>query len=444
MKTKIASLLLASFLLTSCNDSSGGDAAVTAPETLTGTKVAATFMVGSDLHFFSPALLTSTASADYQKYLAGDRKLITESPALLHSFLDSVRQAKPTFLLLTGDLTKDGEEKSHQDLADSLATLTALGIQVFVLPGNHDVYNPESQSYDEAGAHHAANVSDVRFAEIYKNCGYGKAIARDTASLSYVAEPVPGLWILAMDACRWRDNIGASSETVGGRFLPQTSSWIRSQLALAKAQGKRVIGAMHHGIVEHFAGQSTIDLSKDYVVAGFDTLGTNFAKDGLRVVFTGHFHANDIATRSTASGNFTDIETGSLVTPPSPFRIGRVDDTVLSVRTSRIREIRFDLGGKTFTEYSSAYLMNGLNGLTTNYFLSNGVDSATTKMLAPVAAAAFAAHYAGDEMMPSSVAGAIASIKSQKTPTALLLAGMLESIYTDPAPADSAGAFSLK
>jgi Calcineurin-like phosphoesterase len=441
MKTKLAILLLASFLLASCNDSS---TPATASDVIGGTKVAATFMVGSDLHYFSPALLTSTASVDYQTYLAGDRKLIAESPALLHSFLDSVRLAKPTFLLLTGDLTKDGEERSHQDLADSLATLKALGIQVFVLPGNHDVYNPESESYDATGKSKVPNVSDARFAAIYKDFGYGQALARDTASLSYVAEPVPGLWILAMDACRWRDNIGASSEHVGGRFLPQTSSWIRSQLALAKAQGKRVIGAMHHGINEHFAGQSTNPISYDYVVAGFDTLGANFAKDGLRVVFTGHFHANDITTRSTASGSFTDIETGSLVTSPSPFRIGRIDDTVLSIRTSRIREIKFDMGGKSFTDYSASYLMNGMTSISA-YALRYqfGVDSAQAAQLAPVVASAYVAHYAGDEKMPASVAPVIAMAKAQGTETSLFLANSLEALFTDLTPVDSAGTFLL-
>jgi len=438
VKKRLLALAIA-LTLSSCDSSSTSAVATTAD-----TKVSATFMVGSDLHYFSPSLLTSTASADYHAYLAGDRKMIAESPALLHSFLDSARKVRPSFVLLTGDLTKDGEEKSHQDLADSLATLKALGIKVYVLPGNHDVYNPESMSYASAGATKVANVSDARFAAIYHDFGYGEALSRDTASLSYVAEPVPGLWILAMDACRWKDNVGAASETVGGRFLPQTVAWIKARLAEAKAKGKVVVGGMHHGINEHFAGQSTNPISKDYVVAGFDSLGTAFTAAGLKVVFTGHFHANDIASRATASGSLVDIETGSLVTSPSPFRLGSIADSVLTVRSSRIREIRYDLGGQNFVDYSSNYLLTGMKAISVYTLVGMGVDSAIANMLAPTIAGSYAAHYAGDEVMPASAVQTVGLLKSQATENSLYLASSIQALYTDAAPADSAGNFPLR
>src|ERR1035437_5860317 len=68
---------------------------------------AASLIVASDLHYFSPGLMTDTASSDFKTYLLSDRKMIVQSPALLHSFLDSVRTRKPRVVLLTGDLTKE-------------------------------------------------------------------------------------------------------------------------------------------------------------------------------------------------------------------------------------------------------------------------------------------------------------------------------------------------
>jgi len=431
--TAIASVLFG------CDSSSG------TAQTDPAVDTTATFAVGSDLHYMSPALLTDTSSADFHAYLASDRKMLVQSPALLHSFLDSVRAAKPRFVLITGDLTKDGEKRSHQELADSFATLRSMGIAVYVVPGNHDVYNPEAEAYGPSGASATPNVTNTEFASIYHACGYDQAIARDTASLSYVVDLLPGVRLLAMDPVRWRDNIGAESETVGGRFLPQTVAWIKAQLRAAKADGKVVVGAMHHGIVEHFAGQSTNPVSADYVVAGFDSLGRIFADEGLHVVFTGHFHANDIASRAVGTSTLTDIETGSLVTSPSPFRTGAIHGTTISVQTSRIREISQNLGGTPFPTWSANFLMAGMTSLS-QYTLQMqfGLDSASAKQLAPVVAAAYAAHYAGDETMDPTTTGTVALLNSKGDPAASFLAGALASLRTDLAPTDASGTFSLR
>jgi len=432
---------LLALVLASCD--SGSSSTMAPSPAPTAEDSTATFIVASDLHYFSPSLMSDTSTAAFKQYLLLDRKMIVQSPALLHSFLDSVRARKPKMLLLTGDLTKDGEKQSHQEMADSLATLRKLGIQVYVIPGNHDVANPESRSYTGAGAVSAANVTSAEFASIYHDCGFDQAIARDSASLSYVAEPVPGLWLFAMDPTRWRDNKAGGTETVGGRFLPQTVAWLKTQLDLAKNNGKVPVGAMHHGILEHFAGQASNPISSDYVVAGFDTLGPLFAGKGMHVVFTGHFHANDIASKAFSTGSLTDIETGSLVTSPSPFRFGTLSaGSALSVHTSRIREIS---GTSSFPSWSNNFLITGMTQLsfltlTTQFH----VDSATATMLSPISANAYAAHYAGDEPgVPAAVAPVLTGLSASGA-TGTLLAQTVQALYTDPNPADSAGTFPLR
>jgi 3',5'-cyclic AMP phosphodiesterase CpdA len=402
-------------------------------------------IVASDLHYFSPSLMTDTASTDFKTYLMSDRKMIVQSPALLHSFLDSVRSRKPRIVLLTGDLTKDGEKKSHQEMADSLGTLRKLGIQVYVIPGNHDVRNPESQGYSGNTATSVPNVTDVEFASIYHDCGFDQAIARDTASLSYVVEPVPGLWLFAMDPTRWKDNEVGGTENVGGRFLPATLAWIRAQLASAKGKGKTPVGAMHHGILEHFQGQASDSRSVDYVVAGYDTLGPIFAAAGMHVVFTGHFHANDVASKTFSGGALTDIETGSLVTSPSPFRYGSVSaNRGVTVNTSRIREIAGMATG--FPSWSNTFLLDGMTQLIQSVLLLQGVPSAYAPMIAGVGAKAYAAHYAGDEKgVPTDAqTQTVMSTLAGFGPTGVALAASITSLSTDLAPADSAGTFSLR
>ena len=67
--------------------------------------------VMSDDHYLSPSMIRDTA--DYTTALNSDRKMFAESDAILRTMLDAVRQDKPDVLLISGDLTKDGEQECH-------------------------------------------------------------------------------------------------------------------------------------------------------------------------------------------------------------------------------------------------------------------------------------------------------------------------------------------
>ena len=87
------------------------------------------------------------------------------------------------------------------------------------------------------------------------------------------------------------------------------------QIAEAKEAGDEIIGMMHHGIIEHFDGQATV--FAPYVVEGYEEASQLFADAGLKYMFTGHFHAQDVAAMTTKDGNtIYDIMTGALVTAP--------------------------------------------------------------------------------------------------------------------------------
>ena len=72
-----------------------------------------------------------------------------------------------------------------------LGALDAAGVPVLVVPGNHDVLNPRAARFSGDAAEPVAGVAPEEFAAIHADLGYGEALERDPASLSYVAEPVP-------------------------------------------------------------------------------------------------------------------------------------------------------------------------------------------------------------------------------------------------------------
>ena len=423
-------------LTTSCNDSGGVplDAGGQTPVYHPAVKL----LVFSDPHYFDPSLGTSGSA--FENYLAGDRKLIAESDAIMRAMVGLVDAENPQVVLVSGDLTKDGEALSHQSAATFLAEMKSGGRKVFVVPGNHDIQNGAASSYAGDTATPVTTISAGEFADIYMDLGFSDAIARDTNSLSYVAEIVPGLWLLALDSCIYGDDRGSSK--TGGRFLDGTKVWMQAQLDEAKQQGVRVIAMMHHGIVEHFAKQASI--FPEFLIDDRDTIGGLLSNGGVGVVFTGHFHANDITrgTPSASSKSIFDVETGSTVTFPCSYRVVDLSDDTLAITTQHVTSIDYDLGSAPdFQTYAHDSLSLGLEGLITGLIEAAPYNLSVTDagQLAPWLGGGLVAHYAGDEAnpIPTDVQTEIQSLMSSSDMIERLSGTMLQSIWTDLPPLDN-------
>ena len=393
----------------------------------------------SDMHYFATNLLVTDGVA-FQTYLAGDRKLLAQSAAIAQASVDAVISQNPDVVLVTGDLTKDGEYDSHIGMSNQLARLAAAGAKVFVIPGNHDVNNTNAKSFNGANTTPVPNVTPDQFASIYAPFGFNQAIDRDPSSLSYVVEPTPGLWILAMDSCQYA---GGGLDPTAGSFDADRLGWITNKLIQARSQGKMVVGMMHHGLMEHFQGQAT--LFPQYVLTGYQTVAPLFASLGLRTVFTGHFHANDIVQGTYGGNTIYDIETGSTVTWPCPYRVMDLQTNwQFDIATRYITAINYNLAGQPdFPTYAYNYLTSGMVNLSA-YMLQGSpfyLSAATAAYLAPAVTEALVDHYAGDE---PGVAGAtpatqtvIGTLLSSGNAQQIQIGQAIAAILIDPAPADN-------
>ena len=103
-------------------------------------------VLATDIHYLSPEL-TDRGYYFEQLNLQGDGRLLWYQQEILEAFLAEMREMKPDAVLLSGDLSYNGEKLSHEDLAVLLSGLEEAGVPVYVIPGNHDINNLMSRSF---------------------------------------------------------------------------------------------------------------------------------------------------------------------------------------------------------------------------------------------------------------------------------------------------------
>lgn len=284
--------------------------------------------VVSDTHYFSESLYG--AGDDFTTAMNSDRKMLKESGAILDSTLREMIKDRPDVVMVSGDLTKDGEEVNHREFAKKLedAKKQLPDTKFYVINGNHDINNPNGKDFHSGTAQDADPTTVEEFRDIYAEFGYGddteqyKPNGTDAGSLSYVAHPAEGYTLIAVDSCKYSADQTASGQDLqetGGVIGEDLLNWISEKAKEAKEDGDVVMVLEHHGVIPHFSQEPAV--MKDYLVDNYETVRETYGDSGVSYVFTGHMHANDIAEYTTAQGNKVyDIETGSLVTYPSLFR----------------------------------------------------------------------------------------------------------------------------
>ncbi len=308
----------------------GAPAAIDRDRALDGDQIK--IAVLSDMHYYPVNFVSDCA--DYTTYVGGDPKMLEESGSIADAALDMVREDDPDILIVSGDLTKDGEIEGHRDLAAKFQALEdETDTEVFVINGNHDIYNYlDACTFENGRKESAQTTTPDEFREIYANFGYNgdfeaqyftnPAFGEQAGGLSYAVD-LGRFTIVAIDSGMYSPDAGTGYDTnehvTAGRVDEDLLPWVTDRIEEADAEGDTVIGLMHHGLVPHFEGEE--DILSEYVVEDWQNVASALADAGMRYIFTGHMHANDIAEYTTVNGNhITDLETGSLSSWRSPMR----------------------------------------------------------------------------------------------------------------------------
>jgi 3',5'-cyclic AMP phosphodiesterase CpdA len=334
-------------------------------------------VVLSDTHVMSPDLLVSDGPA-WQHHLERDRKMLDKSRELFDAMIERLKtELKPQLVLITGDLTKDGELSSHEYVARRLDELQAAGIHTLVIPGNHDLGTRNAVSYDGDTTHKVETPTKEIFAKLYKLHGYGDNSDREQSTLTYAVEPIQGLVVIGID----------SGEK--GRLSTTTLNWVCDKAQSARTAGKQVIAMMHHPLFPHFHGVDKF--VETAVISNYEQVRNRLADAGIGLIFTGHFHTSDIAKSYNADLTKTiyDVNTGSLISYPCDYREVQAspDLHTFSITTGHISSLPDDA---LFSNTSKTRLATSIKRLIENM-------DGPLSLLADDAANCFLVHAEGNE-----------------------------------------------
>lgn len=383
----------------------------------------------SDIHILARSLMAN--NKEFNMAIKYDRKFLVEGEGLLKKALELASLNDSKYIIIPGDLTKDGEKKSHLEVMETLKSWTSENPQrnIFLIPGNHDINN--KQAFDYKNLKKTDYIEPREFFEIYdflykdkvlefyKNSnifkshldfvnkkfnrdfkysyycqGYGSYLARIDNNL----ENKNSLTLLFIDtsiySCDYEQNHKDGKTNVVGALDKNVMKWAIEKIDEAKSRKDMIFVISHHALIPNFRDQRLVlgpfiikNWNEKYIDDDpriNDKLPIEVLADmGVKFLFTGHLHENGTAKYKSVLGNeIFNIQTGSTVTYPLPIRHINVLDDIeefngfsVDLKTQLIKSFSYEnLSGETIKiENSIAYALE--NQLSLKDVLFNYVHS---------------------------------------------------------------------
>lgn len=278
------------------------------------------FWVISDPHYIDKSLTDSGLAFKKIKQTAAGKELKHQRESW-QAFINKAIEQKPDMLIITGDLTLNGEKVSAENLAEFLTQLTDHGIKVFVIPGNHDVNDGWARKFVGEKQEKTEAISITDFKEIFANFGYQTATNYDKNSLSYAVAVNQRYNFLFLDSNIYPDDgQSQASPTTGGTIRGRTMKWVKEQLEIAKQEKKQTLVFMHHNLYPH-----NQLLSTGFVLNNAEEFKQILADYQVSIVFSGHIHAQDIMTETIGQHELTEIVSSSFSIAPQGYGVVKLN-----------------------------------------------------------------------------------------------------------------------
>lgn len=301
--------------------------------------------VVSDTHYYSKK--NGISGKAFMLENSRSTNLIKDSQEVLEAFFQQISEDKSNdIIIISGDVTKNGEPDSHYEFIELLRKVKNSGKRIYVITATHD--------FHDSGVGHKF-VDDKKIEttatkrkdlwELYYEFGPSEAIAIHEDSMSYVVQLEDGFRLFALNDDR---NLEGKSG-----FSKDCFKWIEEQVEDAKKNNQMIIPMTHHPVLSPSPFFSLI--GKGDMMGDHEIRREQFPDMGVNFMFTGHSHMHDVSYHFSKNDNiFYDITTAATVGYPALYRVVTFNKKENNIRIESKhleKEPDIQFNGKNFEEH---------------------------------------------------------------------------------------------
>lgn len=297
------------------------------------------FLLLTDPHFFDTDLGCSGKA--YEDFMHYEQKCFAETESINNAVFKYLGETDLSdTVLIVGDLTQNGERKSHEKFIKLLYDIKAKGKKVYLITADHD-WKSDPFAFGENGRYQPEATPKDELMGLYNDFGFGEAIAVDKEHLSYVAQLSDGVRLLALNCDIKTDGQFSVTE--------KQAEWIKEQTKKARDDNQTMFAICHYPVLPI---QPLFSIIKPALMYDYKAVATLLADEGVHLVFTGHMHNQSINEFVTKKGNkFFDVTTGSIIADPSYIRLVEIGERSAKIESIPTPDFDYDTKGMTCKEY---------------------------------------------------------------------------------------------
>ncbi|SEM74120.1 Calcineurin-like phosphoesterase [Chryseobacterium taichungense] len=222
------------------------------------------------------------------------------------------------------------------------------------------------------------SLKDYSYKKALQDADYAKRIYNvsegfPVPDLSYVVEPIQGIWLMAIDGNTYIPKNTVANPADAGNYKgagigynkvltnkKHLIDWVKNTMSEARKYGKTVIAFTHYPMIDYNDG-ATDEIKKllgekkwQMERVPEEQVAQAFAEAGLQIHFAGHMHINDTEIRTIGKNMLVNIQVPSLAAYIPAYKVLTIHSPdQMEIRTEVIHEVpRFN---ELFPLYEKEY-----------------------------------------------------------------------------------------
>lgn len=253
-----------------------------------------------------------------------DQIALKATPEILDTFIDKIiADSETDTVLFTGDNVNNCDMNSHYEFRERLERLVNEGKKVYVIYATHDYSGSGEDNnwfsgcrYTETGTEPIESMKKGGLYEFYCDYGPKQALSVHRESGSYSVKLGDRVRLIAIV-----DN-GDGGGYCG--LFEDGVEWLKNEIKAAENDGDYVLLATHHPVLPPWEIYRHVADHEMY--GGYRELWKIMCENGIRVIFTGHTHIQNIRKYTDDNGSwFIDVSTVALANSAGKMRKVTVD-----------------------------------------------------------------------------------------------------------------------